>query len=382
MRTRLIFALFFILVIVASGCTLTSQTVEQRLPTPTGVVSARPTVTISSPVSGSDVIVNQQILVSASATDSIGITQMQLLANGRIVKTVRSDAPNGSTAMNALLDFTPTEAGALNLSVIAYRAATASDPALVTVNVRAAAAQITATSPAPGAGVPIINPNDPTCRILTNTGLNVRQGPNVVYPRVSGLAAGTVIPISGRNADNSWWQIRVGIGFGWVIDDFVTVYGNCLNIPVVAAPPLPTNTPLPVTNTPLPLPATFTLMPTVAPTATQGLPDLIVTNVSGASSLTIGGEGGITGTYTITITNTGQGITPQFNNAVTILPTNETIPLGVVANLRPGESIILTVSLTFRATGSYTLRIRPDSDNQVPELSEPNNDTIFTVTVN
>jgi uncharacterized protein YraI len=362
---------------VLTGCTLSSEPVRQPLPTTSGVVTARPSVTIASPASGSESVVNTQILVSASATDSVGVTQMQLLANGRIVKTIRSDQPNGSQAMNAVLDFTPTEAGALNLSVIAYRAAVASDPALITLNIRAAQAQVTATN-VPAANVPVINPNDPTCRALAATGLNVRQGPGTVYPRISGLAAGTIVPITGRTSDNTWWQVRVGVTIGWVTDDFVTIYGICTNIPVVQAPPPPTTTALPVTPTTIPI--TLTIIPTTAPTPTQGLADLIVTNISGSTTLSLGG-GAVSSTYAITITNTGTGTTTQFNNTLTILPTNEVVPLGVVANLRPGESIILNTSLTLRATGSYTLQVRTDSDNQIGEQSEVNNSGIINVNV-
>ncbi len=377
MLNRLKVVILLFAVFALAGCTLSSEPVQQRIPTPTGIISARPSVTITSPASGSESVVNQQVLVSASATDSIGVTQMQLLANGRIVKTIRSDQPNGSQAMNAVLDYTPTEAGALNLSVIAYRAAVASDPALISLTIRALQAQVTATS-APAANVPVINPNDPTCRALAATGLNVRQGPGTNYPRISGLAAGTVVPIAGRVADNSWWQVRVGLTLGWVTDDFVTIYGICNAVPVVQAPPPPTNTPLPLTATIVP--PTFTIIPTVPPTVTPGLADLLVTNISGSSSLVLG-AGAVTSTYAITITNTGSGTTAQFNNVVTILPTNETIPLGVVANLRGGESIVLNASLTFRATGSYTLQVRTDSDNQITEVSEVNNMGIFTVTV-
>mgnify|MGYP005840240015 CR=1 FL=1 len=377
MLTRLFAAILTASLFALTGCTLSSEPVQQRIPTPTGIISARPTVTITSPASGSESVVNQQVLVSASATDSIGVTQMQLLANGRIVKTIRSDQPNGSQAMNAVLDFTPTEAGTLNLSVIAYRAAIASDPALITLNIRAAQAQVTATS-APGANIPPINPNDPTCRALAATGLNVRQGPGTNYPRVSGLAAGTIVPITGRVANNSWWQVRVGATLGWVTNEFVTIYGICTSIPVVQAPPPPTNTPLPVTATFIP--PTFTIIPTAPPTATPGIPDLVVSNISGSSSLVLG-AGGVSSTFSITITNTGSGATTQFNNVLTILPTNETIPLGVVGNLGPGESIVLNSSLTFRSAGTYTLQVRTDSDNQIAEQSEVNNSGLFNVIV-
>lgn len=375
MHPRLFLALVFSLLIL-SACNLSSGPREQLLPTSTGPVSQRPVVVITSPADGAEFTVNQQILVTAAATDSVGVTRVQLLANGRIVKTISSESPTGSQTLNAVLDFTAREAGTVNLSVVAFRSSIASDPALISVTVREAQAQVTATS-APPANVPIINPNDPTCRVLTNVGLNVRQGPGTNYNRVSVLAAGTVVPITGRNADNSWWQVRVGTTIGWVTDEFVTVYGICVNIPVVQAPPPPTNTPLPIT--PTIFSPTFTPPPpTITPT--PGLPDLVVANINGASSLVLG-VGGVTSTYTVTITNTGLGPTAQFNNAITILPQNETIPIGVVANLRPGESILLNAGVTFTLPGTYTLQARADSDGQITEMFEANNATVFTVTV-
>lgn len=376
MRKWLI-ALSILALTILSACNLSTEPPVQQIPTPTGGGSTRPVVVINSPENGSEHPVDQQILVSAIATDSIGVTRVQLLANGRIVKTISSESPTGSQTLNALLDYTPRETGSLNLSVVAFRSSIASDPALITVTVRAEQAQVTATS-APNPSVPIINPNDPTCRLLTNVGLNVRQGPSTAYTRISVLAAGTVVPIVGRNTDNSWWQIRVGTTIGWVIDDYVTIYGICTGIPIVQPPPLPTNTPLPASATPFP--ATFT---PIAPSATP-IPapaDLVVTNISGSSTLTLD-SGGVSSTYTVTITNTGASTTTQFNNDITVLPGNDVVPLGVVANLGPSESIILNVSITFSAAGTYTLQARADSDAQVTEQSEVNNVGIFTVTVN
>lgn len=376
MRKWLI-ALSILALTILSACNLSTEPPVQQIPTATGAVSARPVVVINSPENGSEHPVDQQILVSAIATDSVGVTRVQLLANGRIVKTISSESPTGSQTLNALLDYTPRETGTLNLSVVAFRSSIASDPALITVTVRAEQAQVTATS-APNPSVPIINPNDPTCRLLTNVGLNVRQGPSTAYTRISVLAAGTVVPITGRNNDNSWWQIRVGTTIGWVIDDYVTIYGICTGIPIVQPPPLPTNTPLPASATPFP--ATITpIVPSATPVPSPA--DLVVTNISGSSTLTLDG-GGVSSTYTVTITNTGASTTSQFNNDITILPGNDIIPLGVVANLGPSESIILNVSITFSAAGTYTLQARADSDAQVTEQSEVNNVGIFTVTVN
>src|SRR5690606_955936 len=224
-------------------------------PTPTGAASGIPVVTILSPQNGSEVILNEQLLVSASATDSVGVTRVQMYADGQIVKTVSSETSGGDPSLSVLLDYKPTQTGSLELQVIAYRGAVASEPAEITVTVRQSQAQVTATQYVPPANnVPIINPNDPTCRVLVNTGLNFRTGPGVVYPRISVLSAGTVAPIVGRLPDNSWWQLRVGVTTGWVSAGYTTQYGNCFSVPVPPIPATPTpfvtrtNTPVPPTN--------------------------------------------------------------------------------------------------------------------------------------
>src|SRR5262245_22821317 len=185
-----------------TACNLSGNPQAESIQTSAPPTNAKPAVTITSPADGSQVAVNTQVLVSANATDSVGVQRVQLLANGQIVKTVSSQSPSGDANMNVLLDYTPRTAGTLNLQVIAYRGGLASDPAQVTINVTAQT-QPTATTPAQsssgGSTGPVIDPNDPTCRILTSVGLNVRSGPDTVYPVLTVLAAGTQVPIVGRN---------------------------------------------------------------------------------------------------------------------------------------------------------------------------------------
>src|SRR5690349_19057381 len=129
----------FVLVImgVLSGCNLSTSGAAQNAPTPTGSSSSggNPIVKILSPLDGAQVPVNQQILVSANANDTVGITRVQLFANDQIAKTVSSQTPGGDTNLNVLLDYTPKTGGAVVLKVIAYRGALASDPDQITVNV-------------------------------------------------------------------------------------------------------------------------------------------------------------------------------------------------------------------------------------------------------
>jgi uncharacterized protein YraI len=345
--------------------------------TPSGNTSGKPVVTIASPDDGEEVAVGDEVIVSANASDSVGVTRVELLANNRIVKRVSSELPSGEPNMNVLLDYTPTEEGDVTLQVIAYRGTIFSDPATVGITVRRTEAQVTATI-VPATNVPIINPNDPTCRVLVNAGLNFRTGPGTNYPVITVLPAGTVAPIIGRLGDNTWWQLRVGSSIGWVSAAYTTVYGNCGGIPVVAPPPTPT---LPNQPTATP-PPTLTPVPTITPppTATPGLADLVVTGISGLNTLTLGGQASVTATYAVQITNAGGRPTGQFSNTITVGTTE--IALGVVANLDAGQSIVLDIDLTFTASGPHTLVVMADSGNTVQEFSEVNNQGFFSVTVN
>ncbi|MDK3160783.1 CARDB domain-containing protein, partial [Kamptonema cortianum] len=137
-----------------------------------------------------------------------------------------------------------------------------------------------------------------------------------------------------------------------------------------------------VTATPPPT-STLTLTP-VPPTATPtpGPADLVISNITGPTTLMLGpGNSPVSSSFTVQITNTGQGSTGQFSNTISVSPPGTESPLGVVANLNPGESIVLNVSLTFNSAGTYNVQARVDSGNQVTEVSEVNNVGIFTVTV-
>jgi len=368
---RLLFLTSLLMVVSACNLTRTPPTPEETaLP---DSVSGKPTVVITAPENGDEFVVGNQIFVTARATDTVGVTRVQLLANNQPVKTVSSESPAGQTSFELLLDYTPRAQGEIALQLVAYRGAIASDPAQVNINVRATQTQVTATSQPVPQG-PIIDPNDPTCRALVNAGLNVRSGPGTVYNRLTTLAAGTVVPIVGRTGANDWWQIRFGITVGWVSAPFTSVYGICSAVPVIAAPPTPT----PIGGVPtIPPQPTFTPRPPTA-TSTPGRPDLVITTIAGVTNVAL--PGAANQTYAITITNTGSGPSGSFVNTFTG-PDGVESDLGAVANLNAGESIVLTRAVTYTVAGGFTLRARADTGNQVGEVSEVNNSADLQVSV-
>lgn len=372
---------FLLLILLLTGCNLTTdeQSIGPTATTPLDV-GGKPSVVINSPANGTSFTVNREILVSATATDNVGVTRMQLFANGSIVKTVTSEVSTGNKTFNAVLDYMPTQTGDLVLRVIAYRNTVVSDPQEITVKVNTAAVP-TSTSLPPGSSnggsvpsLPTIDPNDPTCRARANTGLNVRQGPGTDFGIIRVLTAGEVVPIVGRLGNNSWWQVRVSNVNGWVSAEYTAIYGNCFSVPVATqvvptaqATTAPTNTQAP--------PPTSTTPPQPA--------DLVVVDLSGPTQITMpAGATSVTRTYSFTVTNTGQTRTGQTTTTLRILPSGTPVYIST-ANLRPGETVALQADLTFTSTGMFQIEVAADAENVVTnEISEFNNKALLTVTVN
>lgn len=362
------------LMVGLTGCNLGSNSPEPtaegiETPTPSGV----PGINIISPTDADEFVAGEEILVSVEATDSVGVTRVQLLANNQIVKTVSSESLEGDQSMTALLDYTPQTSGTVILRVIAFRGATVGEPDEVTVQIRQSQAQVTATSNQVST-IPDI-PNDGVCRALTNVGLNFRRGPSTDFERILVLSSGTLAPIIGRIGDNSWWQLRVNNQTGWVSADFTTEFGICSNVPIVAAPTQA------VTAAP-----TNTSAPTLTPNSgnnnggNTGTPDLVVVQIAGDRSIIVpSGVSSTTETYTITIRNTGNGDSSQF--ATTLKVNNNVQDLGVLAGLAPNSSRDFNVQVEFDQSGTFNFDVTVDSDNQVTELSEVNNNGKITVTV-
>jgi hypothetical protein len=75
--------------------------------------------------------------------------------------------------------------------------------------------------------------------------VNIRSGPGINYTIIGTLNADTLMPIVGRNADASWWQIKIANDTtGWVSAAVVSA-SNTEGVPVVEAPSPPAPTPVP-----------------------------------------------------------------------------------------------------------------------------------------
>lgn len=96
------------------------------------------------------------------------------------------------------------------------------------------------------------------CSVTTASadGVNVRQGPGTNFQIIGGIGADDIITVTGRNLDNSWWQVEFQSGrFGWVADVAVQRGGDCSAIGRADFEFLPTpESPSQLTATPTPEP--------------------------------------------------------------------------------------------------------------------------------
>ncbi|MFQ6014408.1 MAG: Ig-like domain-containing protein, partial [Anaerolineae bacterium] len=101
-----------------------------------GPTEGKPTIAIVSPPSGTQVEVGQQLNVQSAATDSQGVVRVELWVDGALYRSDASPSPQGQTSFSLVQPWTASTIGSHTLLVKAYNVAgTASDPAIIVVNV-------------------------------------------------------------------------------------------------------------------------------------------------------------------------------------------------------------------------------------------------------
>jgi uncharacterized protein YraI len=245
-----------VLILTLAGLTAWLLTRNRVQVTPT-----TPSVFIQSPVAGSQVPVNQPVIVNATTSDPNGITHAELWVGGNVVDQQESAISEGQPTFPVTLRWTPTVAGSYTLEVRAYNSlGVASAPTTVMITAAGEPGAIATPTPTPQGETP--TPGGPPSAVTT-TDLNVREGPGQEYSILGLLAVNTEVEVSGKNSDGSWWQIVYPTGSaerGWIFAAF-TRPNNTESVPVVQTPvpPTPTQT---LTATP-----SATSSPTASPTS-------------------------------------------------------------------------------------------------------------------
>ncbi len=242
-------------------------------------VSQASTVTFLTPANGAQAELNVPLIVQATAADPRGVTRLELWADGALVSQQTSPSPQGASPLLLNFTYTPTTPGSHALELRAFNTTNQqSAVGFITINTVAGSvtptAEIatatstpppptvspTATAPAIILFTPTLPPTAaPQPGLQAVSDVNVRGGPGTIYPILGLLRAGDTAVVTGRSADNAWWQIIFPANSGstgWVVNTYVQANGAAGGVPVVAGPPPPpTHTPIPAPPTSTPLPS-------------------------------------------------------------------------------------------------------------------------------
>jgi hypothetical protein len=184
-------AVVILLVVAAVGARLYTQRGEK--------VAGVPTVVVNSPPSGSQVQVGQEVIIQATATDSRGVTRVELLVNGVLYHSDVSPNPQGQSPFISQQSWRAPASGTYTLMVKAYNAADGvSQPAAIIINV---AGVVTPTPGQPTATptvTPTSVPDTPTATwtpvVVTATPIPVPDTPTATWTPVVVTATPTATP--------------------------------------------------------------------------------------------------------------------------------------------------------------------------------------------
>ena len=111
---------------------------------------SKPVVEIVSPPSGSRVQLGEEVAVQFRAVDEVGVSRVELKADGMVVAVEQSSRAEGEPSMTATLSWAPTTPGSHTLLLYAYNTDGAvSDPVGVSVIVAGPLATLTVPPPMP-----------------------------------------------------------------------------------------------------------------------------------------------------------------------------------------------------------------------------------------
>jgi hypothetical protein len=204
--------------------------------TTAGTDAPPPQVVIEEPADGVQAWAGDILTVRVRATDSIGITRVEMRQSGRIVAS--QPLPDPDRDLTVLINYTPSGAGRTLLEIVAFRGIVASN--IASLNIDFVANKADVKTPLPAGVTPEVVA-DAICSLRVNiSGLAFRIGPGTNYRQITTLRAGEELGMIGRNASGSWYQARRSDGAtGWVGAGYVSPKGDCRKAPITtpSAPP-------------------------------------------------------------------------------------------------------------------------------------------------
>jgi hypothetical protein len=325
------------------------------------------------------VLVCQEVAVQSVATDSRGVTKVELWIDGSIYRIDASPSPQGQPSFSVTQKWPASVAGNHTLAVKAYNVDN------VTSDFVGIAIVVSLTPPA--------TPTNPPVTILPTLTLTPTSPPPTATAFID-FRADSYFLIAGQCTTLRWNILNVkalyldGIGVAaqgqkqtcpiatttytlHVIKNDDTAEDRLLTITVTPAPITPSVTPTatPPTPTLTATPPTLTPTPTPpTPTLPSTKPDLVVTSLVYSPSRV---RPNTPVTIKAIITNRGEAASGQFKWRIDNGAGGSAT--AVVTNLEPRMSVDVTYDTAYSEAEVYLIKTCVDIENQVVESDEENN---------
>ncbi len=199
------------------------------------------------------------------------------------------------------------------------------------------------------AATPTATPEGVVITIM-NARQNIRTGPSTDYDVIAQAQEGDQFAAIGATADNLWVVIDYRGRQGWLFTDILEVFGDLNSLPIIDPPPTPTPG-----FTPTPIPA-------------QEADIVIDSAVVVPSPIAVNQPFNVS----VVVRNAGNTDAGQFAVAATF-PPNNAYAAAIVPGLARGQVTTVNLSAVLNTTGTYTVTIVADLNNQVPEGAGENN---------
>lgn len=165
-----------------------------------------------------------------------------IIFSALFTRLMQSDFGGGLATRTPVPTFTPAPADPI--VIVPTPIPVTPPPTATSTPVVASAAETNASSSETlPASAPPAN-SAPQPQLVAPGAVNIRSGPGLNYNVIGTLNANTAMPVVGRNAAGSWWQINMPNDVrGWVAGSVVSA-SNVEGVPVAEAPPAPQPAPV------------------------------------------------------------------------------------------------------------------------------------------
>ncbi|MBN2303764.1 MAG: SH3 domain-containing protein [Anaerolineae bacterium] len=211
-----------------------------------------PLVLLVAPVNSSEYAEGAEVALHAIALDSLaGVARIEFRVNDFPVGEVLAGQPEGQPSLDAVVMWQAAGPTGHLITAEAFRP-DGSSLGLDDVTVRVIGRSNSESAPGANGAPPqataiptptiplpadLLSPDDgPVAWVISNTPLNVRQGPSQEYAAIGTLAPGSEVRIIGRNVDSSWWAIEYADETAWIFANLTDTEGDLSQLPLIDAP--------------------------------------------------------------------------------------------------------------------------------------------------